>query len=104
MTRGTAVLAQRRERLVARSAELRAELEREGGELALRFAVVDRVLRVVRSGPVRGLLLGAAGLVLLWRPRRLVRLASRVLLLWPLVRPFVPSLVNLWRDPPKGAP
>ena len=104
MTRRRAALELKRERLVARSAELRAELERDGGELALRFGVADRVLGIVRSGPVRAALVGGAALVLFWHPRRLVRLASRALLIWPIVRPFLPSLVRLWRDPPTPVP
>jgi len=104
VTRRSSVLELRRERLIARSAALRAELEQDGRELAVRFAVADRVLGVVRSGPVRALVLGGAALVLFWHPRRLVRLASRALLFWPVIRPFLPSLVRLWRDPPTPVP
>lgn len=103
MSRAALALAARREALVARSGELREELHREGGELAVRFRVVDRIVGVARSGPARGLLIGAAALVLLWRPRKLLKLASRALLVWPLVKPFLPSLMNLWRDPPTEA-
>ena len=104
MTRRATALEQKRARLIARSAELRAELERDGRELALRFGVADRVLGIVRSGPVRAVLFGGAALILFWHPRRLIRLASRGLLFWPVIRPFLPSLVRLWRDPPTPVP
>ena len=104
MTRRSAMLALRRERLLERSAQLRGELAHEGRDLALRFGVADRVLGVIRSGPVRALALGAAALALFWYPRRLVRIAGRVLLFWPLIRPFLPRLIQLWRDPPAPAP
>jgi len=105
VTRRAATLELKRARLITRSAELRAELERDGRDLALRFGVADRVLGIARAGPVRALLFGGAALsVFLWRPRRLVRLASRALLFWPVVRPFLPSLVRLWRDPPTRVP
>ena len=104
MTRRSTALELKRERLLARSAELREELECDGRELALRFRVADRVLGIVRSGPVRAALVAGAALILVWHPRRLVRLASRALLFWPVLRPFLPSLVRLWRDPPTAAP
>ena len=104
MTRRAAALESKRERLIARSAELRAELERDGRELAVRFGVADRFLGLVRSGPARAVLFGGTALVLFWQPRRLVRLASRALLFWPVIRPFLPSLVRLWRDPPTSVP
>ena len=105
MTGRAAALELKRARLIARSAELRAELERDGRELAVRFRVADRFLGLVRTGPARAVLFGGAALVLVWwHPKRLVRLASKALLFWPVIRPFVPSLVRLWRDPPTPVP
>jgi len=97
------VLAARRARLVERSAGLRAELTGEGAALALRFGLVDRVLALGRSGPVRALVIGGAALALFGRPRRLFRTASRLLVLWPLLRPFLPRLAELWRRPREPA-
>ena len=104
MSARSLVLAARRERLRARSAELRAELTVEGAALALRFRLADRVLAVARSGPVRALLVGGAALLLFGRPRWLLRTASQLLMLWPLLKPFLPKLAELWRDPAGRAP
>jgi len=98
MTARARALALRRERLIERGDRLRAELESEGRDLALRLRVADRVVGIVRSGPVRALAIAGAALAILWYPRRLVRIAGRALVLWPLVRPLLPGLVKLWRE------
>lgn len=97
-------LAARREVLLARSARLRDEiaddvrgLQRGAGILDRGVGLVDRGIGLLngrnsRRGP--GLLVPlavAAGLLLaLRRPSRVLRVASRALALWPLVRPVVP--------------
>lgn len=93
-------LAERREHLLRRSATLREELRVDGRALALRFRLADRVLAVARSGPLRALLIGAAALALFGKPRRLFKTASRLLMLWPLLRPFLPKLIDVLRGPP----
>ena len=97
MSARSAVLAARRERLVERCTALRAELAVDGAALALRFRLVDRVLALGRSGPVRALVIGGAALVFFGKPRRLFRTVSRLLIVWPLLRPFLPKLLDLWR-------
>ena len=104
MSARSRVLAARRERLRERSAELRVELTREGAALALRFSLAERVFAMARSGAVRALLVGGAALLLFGRPRRLLRTASRLLMLWPILKPFLPKLLELWRDPARRAP
>jgi hypothetical protein len=99
-------LAARREVLLARSARLRDEiaddvrgLQRGAGLLDRGVGLLDRGMGLLgghrsRRGP--GLLVplaAAAGLLLvLRRPSRAVRLATRALAFWPLVRPLVPTL------------
>jgi hypothetical protein len=90
-------LAARRLALGARSARLRLELGDEAAALAQRFRFADRVAALARSGGVQALAIGAATLLLFGRPRRLIRTAGRLLLLWPLLRPLVARLAPLWR-------
>ena len=99
MTARTDVLAARRRQLVAHGAQLRAALGVDATALALRFGLVDRVMVLARSGVARALVIGAAALVLFGRPRMLFRTAGRLLVLWPILRPFLPKLANLWREP-----
>jgi hypothetical protein len=79
-------LAERRTVLLARSARLRAEIGADAAALETRFAVVDRVFIAGRSGWVRTLLTGAVALLMVTRTRRLISLASRLLVLYPLIR------------------
>jgi hypothetical protein len=94
----TDVLAARRQHLVAHSAQLRAVLGVDATALALRFGLVDRVMALARSGPARALVIGGAALVLFGRPRMLFRSAGRLLVLWPILKPFLPKLADLWRE------
>ena len=91
-------LAARRQQLVAHSAQLRAALGGDATALALRFGLVDRVMVLARSGLARALVIGAAALVLFGRPRMLFRSAGRLLVLWPILKPFLPKLADLWRE------
>ena len=97
MSARAAALATRRRQLVAHSAQLRATLGVEGTALALRFGLVDRVMVLARSGVARALVVGVAALVLFGRPRLLFRTAGRLLMLWPILKPFLPKLADLWR-------
>lgn len=99
MSTRRATLARRRGLLLEKSARLRAELGEDGAALALRFRLADRLLALARSGPLRALVIGGAALAFFGRPRRLFRTASRLLLLWPMLRPFLPKLAELWRSP-----
>jgi len=92
-----ALLAARRELLLARSERLRLDLGDDAAALAFRFRLADRLVARARSGLARVLLVGGAALVLFGRPRRVVRLAVRLLMFWPVVRPLLPRLVEFWR-------
>jgi hypothetical protein len=80
------LLAERRAALLERSAGLRAEIGAAAAALATRFAVLDRIVVVSRSGWARTLLTGVTALLLVSRTRRLLGLASRLLVLYPLIR------------------
>lgn len=76
-------LTLRRERLLARSAELRAEVGRQAAALAAPLALADRALEALhwlRQHPQWPL--GALVLWTLWRPRRTWRWAVRGWWLW----------------------
>ena len=92
MKRRRAALAARRQALVEESARLRAELSADAGALALRFRIADRVVAVARSDNGRLILIGLAALLLLGRPRRVLKLALKLLALAPVVLPIVPHL------------
>jgi hypothetical protein len=87
----------RRERLVEKSARLRFELGSEASALSARFTFADRITALARSGVVRALAIAAAALLLFGRPKALFRSATRLLVLWPLLRPLLPKLDRLWR-------
>jgi len=93
-----AALAERRLALLARSEQLRLELGADLGALATRLQVADRFVALARSGLVRVLVVAGAALLLFGRPRQLFRTAGRLLLLWPLLRPFLPDLAAWWRN------
>jgi len=79
-------LAARRTTLVERSTRLRAAIGADAAALETRFAVVDRLVTAGRSGWVRSVLTGVTALLMLSRTRRLLKLASRLLVLYPLIR------------------
>jgi hypothetical protein len=80
------LLAERREQLLAQSARLRHELGSEAAELTGRFGLVERIAALGRSPLVRMALSAGATLLFFGRTRRLVGVASRLLVLYPLIR------------------
>jgi hypothetical protein len=78
-------LAQRRSALLERSDRLRAEIGADAAALETRFAVLDRIVVVSRSGWVRTLLTGVTALLMVTRTGRLIGLASRLLFLYQLL-------------------
>ncbi len=89
-------LVARREILRATSADLRAALSEDSTALGLRFRSADRLVAAARSGTARGLLVGAAALVMLARPRRVLSLALQVIGLWPLIAAVTPQVRRLF--------
>ena|GEM_PF-1727842 len=101
MTGRAARLAARRAQLIARSERLRLDLRYDGAELADRFRLLDSATAFARSAAGRALLVGGAALVLVAGPRRALKIARRLALLWPLARPLLPEVlryVREWRD------
>ncbi|HUY83115.1 MAG TPA: hypothetical protein VMU86_00955, partial [Steroidobacteraceae bacterium] len=99
MSARPALLAERREALLARSEALRESLCRDGEILAQSVRVVDRLIARANSRFGRIALLGAAALLLLRRPRRLLRIALRIAPFVPAVR----SLLRRWFAARRGA-
>ena len=84
-------LDRRREVLLARSAQLRSGLAQCARELTGQLSFADVTARFLRGGG--GVLVGCAAALVLFRGRRrALRLASRVAMLWPLLRPWLPRL------------
>lgn len=98
MTRSAAQLAQRRADLLARSDRLRSDLSESMTTLAARLRYVDSAATFLRSagGP---LVVGAALALLLFRgPRRIFKIAGRIALIWPVLRPWLPRVAAWLRD------
>ncbi len=93
-------LASRRSALVAKSGRLRGLLVSDGAALAGRLGVIDRIVTAGRSGWVRTLLVGAAGLLMVGRTRRIVGFVSRLAVLYPLIKP----MLKLFSRPPSRGP
>jgi hypothetical protein len=91
------LLAARRVALLARSDALRAVLVDEATALARRFGLADQLVAIGRSGFTQLAVVAGAMWLVLARPGRVLRLASRVVMLWPLLRPLVPHIVRLVR-------
>ncbi len=89
MSARAAVLAERREALLARSATLRAALREDGARVAASVGAIDRLVARANSRSGRMLLGAAAALLLLRRPRRLLRLALRIAPFVPAFRPWI---------------
>ena len=89
MSARAALLAERRTSLLARSAALREALREDGARLAASVGAVDRLVARANSRSGRLLIGVAAALLLLRRPRRLLRIALRVAPLVPAVRPWI---------------
>ena len=98
MTRSAAQLAQRRADLLARSDRLRNDLAESMTMLAARLRYVDTTVTVLR-GSAGPLLLSAALALLLFRgPRRIFKVAGRIAMLWPVLRPWLPRVTAWLRD------
>ena len=103
MSTRLAEIAARRHALGARSSMLRDTLGADAVALSLRFRAADRLVAVARSGTTRALLIGAAALVVVGRPRRILSLAVRALALWPLVSTLLPRIRTLFGTPKASA-
>jgi len=98
VTRSAAQLAQRRADLLARSDRLRNDLAESMSSLAAQLRYVDTAATFLRGagGPV---VVSAALALLLFRgPRRLFKVAGRVALIWPVLRPWLPRVATWLRD------
>lgn len=103
MTRRLAEIAARRSKLCDESALLRESLLDDSDALRRRFRTADRLVAAARSSAARLVLVGAAALVVVGRPRRILKLALRGLALWPVIAPLLPRLRGLWRGPEASA-
>jgi hypothetical protein len=81
----TALLAARRDLLVARSNYLRADLQCEAVGVGQRLRLVDRAVAFSRSASGRLLLVGGAALFVLAGPRKLLSVAGRLYAVWRVV-------------------
>jgi hypothetical protein len=88
----TRQLAQRRAALLQRSRRLRFELAQDAAPLAQRLRLADRILAVDRWDLARMLLSAGTTLFVFRRTRRVLRIAARLLTLYPVVRPLVARL------------
>ena len=98
MTSRAAELDRRRAALLARSEQLRNELTESVAELGGRLRFVDTTGTVLRTAGGRILLGGVAALLLFRGPRRAFKIASRIALIWPIVRPWLPRLFGWVRE------
>jgi hypothetical protein len=80
------VHAARRMRLIARSERLREEFGAGAAALAVRLRFADQIAAAGRSGIFKVLLAGAAALLLSGRAGRIIGAASRIAMLYPLLR------------------
>jgi hypothetical protein len=94
-------LAARRELLLVRSERLRSELRDSTRGLGRGWRTLDQGLAFARSRLLWPAVIAGGLLIVLVRPSRVVKLAGRALVLWPVVRPLVPmvwSLVGAAKD------
>jgi hypothetical protein len=89
-----AELARRRSVLIARSARLRGELAADARYVHGRLGFVERGTEAARSGRLLPYVVAGAGLLLLARPGRALRLGAKALALWPVVRPVALPLLH----------
>ncbi len=94
MSARTDALAARREALLARSSELRAELALESAAAAEGLGFLDRGVAFARSGRFRQVISIAAVLLVALRPRMVWRLAKRGAMWLPLARRLLPGLIS----------
>ena len=98
MTRSAAQLAQRRADLLARSEHLRNELAESMATLAARLRYVDTAATFLRGSGGAFLLSATLALLLFRGPRRIFKVAGRIALVWPVLRPWVPRVAAWLRD------
>ena len=92
MSARTRDVGERRAALLERSRLLRLELAADGGAIAERLRLVDRVVALGRVGWLRTALTVGTALVLSRRTRRVLGVAARVLALYPALGPLVRRL------------
>jgi hypothetical protein len=100
-------LAARRELLLMRSERLRRELRDSTRGLGRGGRMLDRGWAFARSGLLVPAVVAGGLLIVLVRPSRVLKLASRALTLWPVVRPLVPivwSFVGGAKNEPRTDP
>ncbi|HMD72752.1 MAG TPA: hypothetical protein VKG05_02705 [Steroidobacteraceae bacterium] len=90
--------AARRRGLVARSERLRQGLRSDAAGLAVRLRFADRIVAVGRSGIFKVVLGGAAALLLSGRAGSVLSLASRIAMLYPVLRRAVRLVSSLPKD------
>lgn len=94
----SAPLAERQQRLLARSAALRAGLGADLSALQAPLALADQARDAVGwLKRHRELLIAGAALIALLRPRRTLRWAARGWGLWRVARRLQPWLMVAWR-------
>lgn len=87
--------AARRRGLIARSELLRQDLRSDAAGLAVRLRFADRIVAVGRSGIFKLVLGGATALLLSRRAGSLLSLASRLAMLYPVLRRAVRLVSSL---------
>lgn len=100
-------LAARRELLLVRSERLRSDLRDSTRGLGRGLHTVDRGLAFARSRLLWPAVVGGGLLLVLVGPSRVLKLAGRALVLWPVVRPLVPivwSFVGAVKDARRADP
>lgn len=88
-------LAARRDHLLLRSERLRCDLRDSTRELERGWQTVDRGLAFARSKLLVPAVVAGGLLVVLVRPSRIIQLAGRALMIWPVVKPLVPIVWSL---------
>jgi hypothetical protein len=100
-------LAARRELLLMRSERLRSELRDSTRSLGRGWRTLDRGFAFARSRMLVPAVIAGGLLIVLIRPSRMLKFASRALTFWPVVRPLVPivwSFVGGAKNEPRTDP
>ncbi|MGA2777820.1 MAG: hypothetical protein ABSF94_09685 [Steroidobacteraceae bacterium] len=96
--------AARRMRLVARSERLREAFGADAAAVAVRLKFADKIAAAGRSGIFKVVLAGAAALLLSGRAGRIIGLASRLAMLYPLLRRAVGVFKSDASEAPRISP
>jgi hypothetical protein len=97
MKTSEAMLAAHREELLQRSAELRSRISGDAFAITNRFRVVDKATTFFRSGGGRVVVVGGVLVMLALGPRRMMRVAGRTALFWPMARRWLPRVLSMAR-------